>query len=333
MKTKRFVISLLTGLSMGASALGAPAAGGGGGGHAVAPAAPNPAILPEPGRNVPPGQPGTGQPGNSQSTPFDSPTGTATGTMSSNSVAGPATNQFPANTNMGNINSNQVNNATASQNQPISSGDRMLLTSLQQGLAAQLGTTPTGQLPVHFLINNGAVTLVGTVHSADESQRILARVQQTPGVLSVFNDLRVGTPTATATGQVQNNLTGGAGITDHAFSPGDQTLLTVVEQSAGTQLGITGASSGQMPVHFSVENGIVGVTGQLSSPQEKAALLTALQRTPGVVRVVDNVGLVNVPANGGAPGGSPLQTPPMNNQPLAPTSRDMNLTNNNSSGF
>jgi hypothetical protein len=122
-----------------------------------------------------------------------------------------------------------------------------------------------------------------------------------------------------------------AGVTDHAFSPGDQTLLTTVQQEAALQLGIT--SSAQMPVHFSIQNGVVGVTGQLSSLQEKQALLAALGRTRGIVRVVDNVGVIN-----GAAGLTLNPGASVNSNNLQPTSRangsnTMFLNSTNASGF
>ena len=180
-------------------------------------------------------------------------------------------------------------------------------------------------MPVHFIIANGAVTLTGTVPTADESQRIFARVQQTPGVLSVFNDLRVGnaaqiTPTTSQT-------SGFGTPTDHAFSAADRSLLTAVQQAAGAQLGITAASAGQMPVHFSIQNGVVGVTGQVSSLQEKQTLLAALQRISGVTRVVDNVGVIN---GAGAVDGSTGTANPFlnNNNNLPATSREQGQTTN-----
>jgi osmotically-inducible protein OsmY len=236
------------------------------------------------------------------------------------------TNGLQANTNMNATRTNPANSHFVFRDQAITPGDRTLLTTLRQGVAAQLGVTALRALPVHFMINNGAVTLVGTVPTADDSQRIFARVQETPGVLSVFNDLRVGNNAQNPV-QPRNNLAGGAGITDHAFTPADRTLLTVVEQAVGNQLGVNGASTAQMPVHFSVQEGVVGVTGQLSSPQEKAAILAAVKQTPGVVRVVDNVALVNVPQNGSFVPNPVPQNPAMNNQPLPPTSRSMGLTN------
>jgi|SRR6185437_1900059 len=331
MKTKFFTISLLIGLSLATGAIGAPVSAAGGGARVttqVAPTAPVRTITPG---TTAPGNPPTSQPVNPSVSRQFPTTQTLTGSRTTNTPTVSPTNELamtnglPGNSNMTANASNQANGNIVIQDQAITPGDRVLLTTLQQGVAAQLGVTTMGALPVHFMINNGAVTLLGIVPTADDSQRIFARVHQTPGVLSVFNDLHVGSPPTAV--QPRNNLVGGAGITDHAFSAADRTLLTVVEQAVGNQLGVNGASSAQMPVHFSVQEGVVGVTGQLSSPQEKAAILDAVQKTPGVVRVVDNVALVNVPQNGSLVPNPMPQNPAMNNQPLPPTGRSMGLTN------
>jgi osmotically-inducible protein OsmY len=262
---------------------------------------------------------------------------TGNSTLSTNPVSANPTNPMTAtNQNQfaatnGAVGSNGLNSNFALRNQAVTPSDRILLNSILQGLQAQLGVTSISGLPVHFFINNGAVTIVGTVPTADESQRILARVQQTPGVLSTFNDLHVGTPSTVVRPQ-----TGALGqtVTDHAFSPADRTLLTTVEQEAALQLGINGASAAQIPVHFSIQNGVVGAMGQLNSAQEKAALLAALRRTPGVTRVVDDISLTG---GAGVTAGTPSAANPATGI-LAPTSRDGQnnnqlLNTTNSSGF
>jgi osmotically-inducible protein OsmY len=324
MKTKISLACLFTGFLISTNLGAAPAAGGGGGASgagAAAPAVPANRIIPEsPGRDtIPPGQ----------TTPPvfpNPPTATANGTISTNSMS-PGTNQLGMATNQmqGSNNSTTANdNNAASGNHAITPSDRILLSTLNQTVGAQLGVTSQNAMPVHFLIANGAVTLVGVVPTADQSQRILARVQQTPGVLSVFNDLRVGTGTAAQTANNQTSFF--SPPADHAFSPADQSLLTAVQQSTGTQLGINGASTAQMPVHFSIQNGVVGVTGQVTSLQEKQVILAAVQKVQGVTRVVDNVSVVNEPA-GGVNGANGNPNPSQNNNNLPATSRDLNQTN------
>jgi hypothetical protein len=227
------------------------------------------------------------------------------------------------------VNSNFNGNVVV-PDQAVTPSDRILLTTLSQGVRATLGITPNGNTPVHFLIQNGTVTVVGTVQSTEQSQAVLSQVQQTPGVLSVINGMHVAGSFAPAA----QSPTAGASLlgtpTDRAFSPADQTLLTTVQQEAALQLGIT--SSAQMPVHFSIENGVVGVTGYVASLQVKQALIAAIQRTRGIVRVVDNVSVVSS-GNTGITSGNVGAT----GTTLSPTSRDMNQSNflvtTNSSGF
>lgn len=227
---------------------------------------------------------------------------------------------------------NQLKGRLAIQDQTVTASDRVLLQTLQRGVGSQLGIASGAQSPVHFFIDNGTVTVVGTVANAAERAGILASVQQTPGVLQVYNDLHV----AALPGAAQPGANFFGAGTDHAFSAADRTLLTTVQQEAAAQLGINSYSGTQMPVHFSIQNGVVGVTGRVNSPQEKAALLADLQRTPGVNRVVDNI----IVTGGVAPSATAptAQNPGGNGAALSPTSREnetnhMLLNTTNSSGY
>jgi len=222
-----------------------------------------------------------------------------------------------------------INGNVVLADQAVTPSDRILLTTISQGVKATLGITPNGNLPVHFMINNGTVTVVGTVQSSEQRQIVLTQVQQTPGVATVISDLHVGSPLGIAQPRqvAPNNAFSGA---DHAFSPADQTLLSTVQQAAAMQLGIT--SSDQMPVHFSIQNGVVGVTGQVSSLQEKQALLAAIGRTKGIVRVVDNVGVLNGAVGLGLnPGTANNNNLPATSRPNDTNTRFLNSTN--ASGF
>jgi osmotically-inducible protein OsmY len=358
MKTTIFCTSLIAGIFLSLNAGAAPGASAGGGVHAASPAvratpsasavttttatgAGNTATGTENGTGIVAGGVPGGIPGDSQRNlppGQQTPQPDATATTTANQVApsnqiGMATNQMPASNSPINANANNINGNTLGQ--AVTASDRNLLATLNQSVSTQLEATSQGAIPVRFLINNGAVTIVGSVPNTDQSQRILARVQQTPGVVSVFNDLRVGAaPNAVP---AQSSFVGTT--TDHAFSPADQSLLTAVQQQAGAQFGINGASTAQLPVHFSIQNGVVGVMGAVQSLQEKQALVTALQRIPGVTRVVDNVAI-----SGGAAGGvnGPTGLQPnqfQNNNNLPATSRDANQPNSmflnpsNTSGF
>jgi osmotically-inducible protein OsmY len=373
MKTKILFASLVVGTFLSSPAFAQSKAGGASGGGHVIPAVPRTGLTPvtRPNSTVPSGttiQNGVnGQSALGQTTGQFSSTATSNGFAGTNTMASTnglaGTNNF-AGTNgllgasnnvsafvrpMTNfpitVNSNFNGNIVA-QDQAVTPSDRILLTTLSQGIRASLGIAPNGNSPVHFLIQNGTVTVVGTVQSTAQSQAVLSQVQQTPGVTSVINDTHVSGPFAPA---VQNGSTGSLGLaapTDHAFSAADQTLLTTVQQEAALQLGVT--STSQMPVHFSIENGVVGITGQVSSLQEKRALIAAISRTSGITRVVDNVGVApnsgTIPGSTAAPAsatsafgtsrGGNFGSP--GNNVLTPTSRSTAtnfLPTTNSSGF
>lgn len=212
------------------------------------------------------------------------------------------TNQFGMNTNMQGTNNLSPTGATSGTNQmrnhfprrdhAETDNDRQLLIALRQNLLTQLGITSSEATPINFNINNGVVILIGFLPTADQCQHVAFMAQQTPGVSQVVNQLQVGTPPATPNqplmpATINPALTGAT--TDHAFSPSDRQLLFKVQRQASTQLGSTPANGLQSPVHFSIQNGIVAVTGQLSTQAQKQRLMAAVQNIPGVIRVVDDV--------------------------------------------
>lgn len=384
MKTKIFFTILVAGTFAGSSAFAQSKGGAVSGGVRAVPAVPRTGVTPatppngtmQPGTSIQNGVPQNGiqngvngqtVPGQTANPQFSSSTA-SNGFAGTNSFAG--TNGFSGTNNFAGTNgfrgaSNNVsafvhpltnfpiavntnfNGNIVTPDQAATPNDRVLLTTLSQGVRASLGIAPNGNSPVHFLIQNGTVTVTGTVQSDAQSQAVLSQVQQTPGVLSVINDTHVAGAFAPAVQNQSSGLLGLAAPTDHAFSAADRTLLTTVQQEAASQLGVT--STSQMPVHFSIENGVVGITGQVNSLQEKQALIAAINRTPGITRVVDNVGLIPnaaTPVSGSAAAPSSATsafgaTPGGNfgspgNNVLTPTSRSTAtnlLPTTNSSGF
>jgi osmotically-inducible protein OsmY len=366
MKTKIFLACLLAG-TLSRPAFAQSKGGAVGGGVHVMPAVPRAGMAPATRPNEPVQNGATIQNGVNRQSAIGQNTGQFSSTTSSNGFAAntngmTGTNNFAGTNGIGNglgatntvtaavrpftnfpvaVNTNFNGNVVV-PDQAVTPTDRILLTSLSQGVRASLGIEPNGNSPVHFLIQNGTVTVTGTLQSTAQTQAVLTRVQQTPGVLSVIDDMHVTGPFAPA---VQNRSVGSLGLpapADRAFSVADQRLLTAVQQEAALQLGVT--STAQMPVHFSIQNGVVGVTGRVNSLQEKQALLAAISRTPGITRVVDNVGFTPnavstaAPASatsafGATPGGN-FGSP--GNNVLTPTSRSTAtnlLPTTNSSGF
>jgi hypothetical protein len=245
------------------------------------------------------------------------------------------TNQFQGSNNFG---ANGGFGANGNQRQPnfrfedrtVTDNDRFLLTPLRRKVELSLGiTSPATEIPVHFIIDNGVVTLVGILPNAQDCQRVFLLTQQTPGVARVVNNLQVGTMPVNAIQPKAHFI----GVTrDHALSAADQKLLVAAQQDAAAQLGIGSPQNGSLPVHFSIRDGVVGVYGQVSTFQQKQAIVAAIQRTPGVVRVVDNISVMGGPANGLAPNGGFV------NSNLPPTSipgrsNSFFLNTTNSSGI
>lgn len=127
---------------------------------------------------------------------------------------------------------NAFNSNFRLSDQAFSDMDKSLLLTLRQSVSTQLGVTPTGYMPVHFYIRNGIVTLVGSVISAEESQRVALVVQQTPGVVSVVNDLQV---------------SGGSGGIVQPLSGTLQNGTAPAQPVVGTNLPPTGYSNGVNP--------------------------------------------------------------------------------------
>jgi hypothetical protein len=289
MKTVILTILLITVMTLSASA-----AGGGGGGStgsgATAPAGTIPVQPPQPGgvnRNQPPPTVG----------PY-SPAITANG---SNGIV--TSNQFGMNSNRFQGSSNLAPTGAASgtngpnsnfviRDRAVTDSDQALLVTLRQEIETQLGTTSPESMLVHFFVNNGLVTVIGHVANAGDRERILLRIQQTAGVAQVVDRLHIGMPPANVQPQTAPAFVGVAG--DHAFSAYDQGVLTHVRQTAAAQLGVINPNTSSvvtppLPVHFSVQNGVVSVTGTVISEPQRQSLLTAIGRVPGVVRVVDNL--------------------------------------------
>src|SRR5262249_15767720 len=141
------------------------------------PAVPNPV---PPVRSVPPGTANEEQvqPGQQIPPGFRNPMRPAALNASNRTV-------IPfAQTNQGSLNSQTT--ATI-QDRAVTSADQSLLIPLRQTVVTTLRTQASPWMPVHFDINNGVVTLFGTVQTANQKQQVVASVQQTPGVTRLID--------------------------------------------------------------------------------------------------------------------------------------------------
>jgi hypothetical protein len=156
--------------------------------------------------------------------------GAATNLLNTNRYVGTATNStglLPTgqNTNRlyGTNTSSTTTTRTMTRDMAYTQQDRTLLVTLRQQVQPVLqslttttttsttATVPGAVLePVHFVVREGVITLVGFVPTVDHRQQIVAAVQQVPGVVRVVDQLEVRTDT-TATGgtvDVQESTTG-----------------------------------------------------------------------------------------------------------------------------
>jgi BON domain-containing protein len=230
------------------------------------PASPNPAA--PPAQPIPPGAE------NSQLTPgLRDPRRPLVG-VSSNLMANPsATNQS--------FFTNQ--NALAIQDRAVTSTDQTLLITLRRTVETTLQIKASPWMPVHFDINNGVVTLFGTIETANQKQQVVTTVQQTPGVARVIDQLVVGSTEQVSTTQ-------------------DQSLLLRVRQTVLPQIQVAGVPP---PINFSIQQGLVTITGTVPTIEQKRQILALVQQVPGVVQVSDQT--VVSPSAGAV--GTPNLTP------------------------
>jgi hypothetical protein len=197
----------------------------------------------------------------------------------------------------------------ALQDQTVTQSDQVLLGQLRQSVQnsqARIQGAAGAWAPIHFDVANGVVTIMGTVDNAAAKQQIESAIRRTPGVVSVLDQLKTTAETNPAlapgtgpnaqvpTGTASQSLTGGA------MSPADQTLLLRVRQSVIPQIQVAGQP---VPVNFTVQQGVVTVTGVASSMAQKRQIAALIQQVPGVVQVTDRISLSGVPtqSQSGAP--------------------------------
>jgi osmotically-inducible protein OsmY len=81
------------------------------------------------------------------------------------------------------------------RDQALSETDRRLLFQIRAAVfGPNQAAAPLAGTPIHFILRDGSVRLVGTVPTVEDRQRIENLVQQVPGVVRVFDALQV-TPT------------------------------------------------------------------------------------------------------------------------------------------
>jgi len=80
------------------------------------------------------------------------------------------------------------------QDRVFNGADRSLLVQINRGLRG-IFPSPSSLAGVHFQVQQGVVTAVGTVQTLEQKQQVLKLIQGTPNVTQVIDGLRVNAPT------------------------------------------------------------------------------------------------------------------------------------------
>ena len=174
-----------------------------------------------------------------------------------------ATNRFAA-TNFALTNASGV----LLQDQAFTQTDRLLLVQIRQTVQTQIRTIAGAPLvagrwsPVHFVVRESTVTLIGFVTTIEERQRLISTVQGVPGVAQVIDNLEIRT-------------------LDQALSPADQALVMQIRQI----LDPFTSTARTPPMRVVARDGTVTLVGAVTSPELRQQIQTVVAQVPGVVQV------------------------------------------------
>ncbi len=170
----------------------------------------------------------------------------------------------PGAQNVPNSTANSNGGGGIAQDQAVTAADRTLLAQIQQNVQANFRAA-SPWAPVHFNINNGVVTLMGTVPNQAAEEQLEALIQQVPGVTGVVDQLAVRSANS------QQVATGA-----------DQSLLLRVRQSVLPQIQVAGTP---VPINFNVQQGVVTIVGTVPNVAQAQQIAALVQQVPGVVQV------------------------------------------------
>ncbi len=177
-----------------------------------------------------------------------------------------------------------------------SAADRALETSLHAEVN-QYGDLGTGNPNLQIHANNGSVTLSGPVRNERDRQMVETLVRNTPGVVTVNDQLQVlYPPTGVVTPPVYSS---GAPVYPppvvaapvpvpriDAVRVTDQPLANRIADELRAEALAPGMLQN---VNIRVENGAAYLLGYVSTQQEREAIDTAVQRVRGVTAVYDQL--------------------------------------------
>jgi len=178
--------------------------------------------------------------------------------------------------------------------------DQALAHQIRQAILPEIRET---HAPIHLVVNNGVVTLVGFVPSLEERGEIENLVQRTPGVVNVVDNLQIG----------RDFERGERGTSRFGFenedrwdNDRDRDLIGHARREMRRHNRFTGEDES---VHIISRNGVVTLVGFVATTQEEQAFVNAVQNTPGVVQVINNIQIQGQEgANGNATVGATIGT-------------------------
>jgi len=160
----------------------------------------------------------------------------------------------------------------------MSDSDRELMTSVRNqfdrygdlsGIAPNIGVSS----------QNGTVTLTGSVPGEKERQMVEAMVKNTPGVVSVNNQIRISAP----------------GVS--SLSDTDRALVETVRTTLNSQPSIAGLTRN---VQVDARNGTVTLTGNVPTPEDRQLIENLVRNSSGVTGVIDELQVASVEPTGRA---------------------------------
>jgi osmotically-inducible protein OsmY len=154
--------------------------------------------------------------------------------------------------------------------------DRALAASVRQQFA-RYGDLSALANNVQITAQNGTIVLTGTVPTENERQMIEAMVRNTPGVLSVNDQLQVSAPPVVST---------------YSPNPSDLALITSVRQSLREQPSIAPYAPN---IGVTADNGMVTLTGSVPSEADRQFVDSIVKNTPGVTGLIDQMRIVTLP--------------------------------------
>lgn len=171
--------------------------------------------------------------------------------------------------------------------------DRALETSLRAELN-QYGDLATVNRDLRIYARNGAVTLTGPVRSERDRQMIATLARNTPGVLSVNDQIQVVYP---PTGAVTPSSPAPVYVPPVTSTPASLPRIEaagvadeVLARHIGDQLRTEPLPVGWMDnVTIRVSNGAAYVQGYVATQQQREAIDAAIQRVRGVTAVYDQM--------------------------------------------